>query len=78
MSSAKDSLSEYLEEIKDEILEPTKPLLLNTTGTFYRENISENMELQVTNSVRFYQEIEALLEEGVTTFIEIGPKKNTM
>ncbi len=75
MLSARESLGAYLYEVRKEIKEPTKPLLLNTTGDFYTENINENMELQVTNSVRFYQEIEKLLETGVTTFIEIGPKK---
>ena len=75
MLSARESLSAYLYEIRNDIKEPSKPLLLNTTGDFFTENISENMELQVTNSVMFYQEIEKLLEKEVTTFIEIGPKK---
>lgn len=75
MMSARESLSAYLYEIRKNIKEPIKPLLLNTTGDFYTENITENMELQVTSSVMFYQEIEKLLNEGVDTFIEIGPKK---
>lgn len=75
MLRARESLSAYLYEIRKEINEPSKPLLLNTTGDFYNENIRENMELQVTNSVKFYQEIEKLLTNDVTTFIEIGPKR---
>lgn len=74
MNEAKENLAIYLNEINHEINEPNKPLLLNTTGDFYIENICENMALQVTSSVMFYQEIEKLLEIGVESFIEIGPK----
>lgn len=73
MKEASNKFSEYLEGI--ELSEPTKQLLVNTSGDFYEENLKETMVSQITNSVMFYQMIEKLISEGVTTFIEVGPKK---
>ena len=39
------------------------------------EPIKELLGQQVSSSVRFEQSIEALLEDGVDTFIEMGPGK---
>jgi [acyl-carrier-protein] S-malonyltransferase len=33
---------------------------------------------QIVSSVKFYQMIEVLLEDGYDTFIEIGPKKTLL
>jgi len=73
MSEASTRFSEYLKTI--ELLEPTKKLLLNVTGDFYQRDIKNSMIKQITNSVYYYQMIEKLINEGVDTFIEIGPKK---
>ncbi len=74
MSEASDSLQDYLKTVS--LKEPTKKLLLNTTGDFYQnEDLKDVMSKQITSSVMFYQMIEKLLDEGVDTFIEIGPKK---
>lgn len=74
MDEASVKLSAYLEDVN--LAEPTKKLLINTTGDFYnQENLKEVMPAQITSSVLFYQMIEKLIEDGVETFIEIGPKK---
>ena len=73
MKEASASLESYLEGVT--LLEPTHKLLVNTTGDFYKGNMKQELVDQITNSVMFYQMIEKLLEEGVDTFIEIGPKK---
>ena len=73
MYFAKEKFNVYLLEV--ELQEPNKKLLLNTTGDFYENNLKENMVKQIHNSVLFYQQVEKLLEDGVSTFIEIGPKK---
>lgn len=74
MKEASEKLENYLLNIN--IKEPSKRLLLNTSGDFYNhENLKEIMPKQITSSVLFYQMIERLIEEGVETFIEIGPKK---
>lgn len=71
MSEASLNFREYLKDI--DLKEPKKKLLINTTGDFYQNNLKEVMTTQITNSVLFYQMIEVLIKEGVTTFIEIGP-----
>ncbi len=73
MSEASKKLSEYLDNVN--LNEPTKKILVNTTGDFYNGNLKEVMVSQITSSVMFYQMIEKLINDGVTSFIEIGPKK---
>lgn len=73
MSEASTKLEEYLKDIN--LDEPKHKLLINVTGDFYISNIKKSMTDQITSSVYFYQMIEKLLEDGVDTFIEIGPKK---
>ncbi len=72
MKDASIEFEKYLENINLE--QPDKKLLLNVTGDFYQGNIKKAMIDQITNSVLFYQMIEKLIDDGVDTFIEIGPK----
>lgn len=73
MMDASLKFEEYLKGI--ELVEPSGKLLLNVTGDFYKNNIKNSMVNQITSSVRFYQMVEKLIDDGATTFIEIGPKK---
>ncbi|MDA3932087.1 MAG: ACP S-malonyltransferase [Tenericutes bacterium] len=73
MSDASIGLSNYLKEIK--LNEPQKQLFINLTGKAYESNIKDVMTKQITHSVKFYQMIENLIDEGVDTFIEVGPKR---
>ncbi len=73
MSEARDDFKKYLDTY--EFSEPKKKLLLNTTGTYYQSNIKEELINQITSSVYFYQMVEESIKDGVTNFIEIGPKK---
>ncbi len=74
MEEARVKLENYLKTVS--LNEPTKNLLINVTGDFYESNIKNSMGKQITNSVYFYQMVEKLLDSGVDTFIEIGPKKS--
>ncbi len=74
MKEASVQLKSYLLDL--ELNEPSKKLLINTTGDFFdHEDLKDVMPSQITSSVLFYQMIEKLIEQGVDTFIEIGPKK---
>lgn len=74
MKEASTKFSDYLSTVKLGV--PSKKLLVNTTGDFYKDNLKDTMVNQITNSVMFYQMIEKLIDDGVTTFIEVGPKKS--
>ena len=76
MEEASDKLGEYIKNI--EFKKPEYMLLVNTTGTYFVGDIKEEMITQITSSVKFYQMIEQCLEDGVDSFIEIGPKKTLL
>ncbi len=56
---------------------PAKPVLFNVTGAEETEPdaIRGIMSRQIASRVRWFDIINALLAKGVTTFIEVGPKK---
>jgi len=58
-----------------EFAKPEIPVVLNVTGDFYNQtdDLKELLEKQIQNGVHFEESIMKLLEEGVTTFVEIGP-----
>ncbi len=53
------------------------PLLNNVNGeiSYKAKEIKENLIKQVTSSVKWYQIVIAMLENGVDTYVEIGPGK---
>ena len=70
---------EKLGDVMDKITlkELTIPYVTNVTAE-YVEDIGETKELlmkQVASSVRWEQSIEKMIEDGVDTFVEIGPGK---
>ncbi len=72
MKEASQKMESFLQDIS--LNEPDKNLLINVTGDYYSSNIKKVMVDQITNSVLFYQMIEKLIDKGIDTFIEIGPK----
>lgn len=68
-----------LGEILDEVVihEPNIPYVDNTNGAYIRsaEGIRDLLTTQVFSSVMWQQSVETMLEDGVDTFIEIGPGK---
>lgn len=57
--------------------EPTCPVYQNYDAKAHTnaEEIKQNLMLQLTNSVRWTQEVTAMLEAGATQFAECGPGK---
>ncbi len=66
-------LEKVLDEI--EIRKPKFPYVANVTAEFVTEQaeIEPLLVKQVSSSVRWQQSVEAMVEDGVDTFIEIGP-----
>lgn len=49
------------------------PVIFNVSGKDEKDNIKDLLVRQIMSPVYFYQSIEYLIEQGVDTFIEIGP-----
>ena len=73
LQPAADALAGYFKEIA--FRKPQIPVALNLTGGFYREDmdLKEILEKQAKSSVRFEEDLRAMIEAGATRFIEIGP-----
>lgn len=75
LSVAGENLKAVLDET--EILDFTTPYVTNVTAEYVteKEKVKELLEKQVSSSVRWQQSVEAMLADGVNTFVEIGPGK---
>ena len=75
LAAAGEKLGQVLSQV--ELHEPQIPYVANVTAQ-YVKNAAEVKELltrQVSSSVRWQQSVEAMIADGVDTFIEIGPGK---
>lgn len=75
LEGASKELKEALKEV--EVKDPTIPYITNVTAEYVtkKEPIKDLLTKQVASSVLWQQSMERLIEDGVTTFIEIGPGK---
>lgn len=75
LKDAGKKLGEFLSDI--DIHEPVIPYVANVTAGYVKSasDVKLLLEKQVSSSVRWQQSIETMLEDGVDTFIEIGPGK---
>lgn len=75
MQSAQDKLAPVLADT--EISMPAVPVYSNFKATAVADvaEIRETLEKQVTGSVRWTESMQAVIAEGNTTFIELGPGK---
>ena len=75
LEGAGEKLGEALKDV--ELCDFTTPYVTNVTAQYVKEPslVKELLVQQVSSSVRWQQCVEKMLEEGVDTFIEIGPGK---
>lgn len=75
MAPAASKLAAELEQIL--LQPPAIPVVSNVTSTLLTDvtSIKEELIAQVTSSVQWQQNVEKLIAEGVTVFIECGPGK---
>ena len=71
MASAQPKLRDELAKIK--ISAPTVPVISNVTAQVHGSDISARLVEQVCASVRWEESMRALLAQGFTRFIELGP-----
>ncbi|MBE6017163.1 MAG: ACP S-malonyltransferase [Lachnospiraceae bacterium] len=55
--------------------EPQIPVYSNCTASVYGSDVAEVLKQQINNPVRWETIIRKMIEEGVDTFIEVGPGK---
>ena len=76
-SSLLKDASNKLREVLDKY-QPKKPdntIIYNVSGTPLDDNINDILQKQICNSVYFEDTLKYLIEQGVDTFVEIGPGK---
>ena len=77
LKGAGEKLGQALEAVE---LQPFSiPYVTNVTAGYVTEpdSVKELLVRQVFSSVRWQQCVEAMIRDGVDTFVEIGPRKNT-
>lgn len=75
LKEAGEKLGEVLEQVN--IKDIKIPYITNVTADYVTEpgEVKELLEQQVYSSVKWQQSVEKMIEDGVDTFIEIGPGK---
>ncbi len=75
LTEAGKKLGKELDEV--EIRDIRVPYLTNVTADYVedKKDVKDLLIKQVSSSVRWQQSVERMLEDGVDTFIEIGPGK---
>ena len=75
LADAGEKLGEVLSQV--ELHEPRIPYVANVTAQYVKSaaEVKELLTRQVSSSVRWQQSVEAMIGDGVDTFIEIGPGK---
>ena len=75
LTGAGEKLGKVLETVQ--VHTPSIPYVANVTAQYVTEadQVKPLLIKQVSSSVRWQQSMEMLLEDGVDTFIEIGPGK---
>ena len=75
LTAAGEKLGQVLSQV--ELHEPQIPYVANVTAQYVKSagEVKELLTRQVSSSVRWQQSVEAMIGDGVDTFIEIGPGK---
>lgn len=75
LADAGEKLGEVLSQV--ELHEPQIPYVANVTAQYVKSaaEVKELLTREVSSSVRWQQSVEAMIADGVDTFIEIGPGK---
>lgn len=75
LTAAGEKLGQVLSRV--ELHEPRIPYVANVTAQYVKNagEVKELLTRQVSSSVRWQQSVEAMIGDGVDTFIEIGPGK---
>ena len=77
LNEAKNLYTEKLKEVKFNTEAPKAKVIKNLDGTFYNENddMVDVLSRHIVSSVRFDKAIKTMQDNGIDTYVEIGPGK---
>lgn len=77
LNEAKELYTEKLKEVKFNTQAPKAKVIKNLDGTFYNENddMVDVLSRHIVSSVRFDKAIQTMQDNGIDTYVEIGPGK---
>ena len=77
LNEAKELYTEKLREVKFNTQAPKAKVIKNLDGTFYNENddMVDVLSRHIVSSVRFDKAIQTMQDNGIDTYVEIGPGK---
>ena len=77
LNEAKELYTEKLKEVKFNTQAPKAKVIKNLDGTFYNENddMVDILSRHIVSSVRFDKAIQTMQDNGIDTYVEIGPGK---
>jgi [acyl-carrier-protein] S-malonyltransferase len=75
MEPAREKLSQEINKVK--LTKPIVPIVANASAesTEDIDKIKENLLAQLTSSVRWVESMELMINQGINTFVEVGPGK---
>ena len=75
MEPAREKLSKEINKV--DLTDTVVPIVANVSADKFDDipNIKENLLAQLTSSVRWIESMELMIDEGIDTFIEVGPGK---
>jgi [acyl-carrier-protein] S-malonyltransferase len=75
MMKARNKLKTVID--KTELSKPSIPIIANVTGNYVNSpvELKETLVNQLTNSVRWVESIELMINDGIDTIVEVGPGK---
>lgn len=78
LTEAGEKLAHELESVT--VSDMQIPLITNVTGGYLKEKeeIKPTLVKQVSSSVRWEEGVRRMIEDGVDTFIEVGPRQGTV
>ncbi len=72
LSKESEALKKILDEI--EFNEPSVPFINNVDATFQTKDFSESLSRQISENTELAQSIQLMIDEGIQSILEIGPK----
>ena len=77
LNEEKEIYTEKLKEVKFNTQAPKAKVIKNLDGTFYNENddMVDVLSRHIVSSVRFDKAIQTMQDNGIDTYVEIGPGK---